>query len=97
MAPTRKTGRTPQRSNNTPTHAAGSPGSLCVACHMPKIEQTIADVNGRRHTFHFVYPARTDNLKIPNACNVCHADKSTAWAANALTHWKDRSPWRTAD
>jgi predicted CXXCH cytochrome family protein len=78
-------------------HAAGSPGSQCVACHMPKIEQTIADVNVRSHTFHFVYPSRTDSLKIPNACNVCHTDKSTAWAADALTHWKDRSPWRIAD
>jgi predicted CXXCH cytochrome family protein len=78
-------------------HAAGSTGSQCVACHMPKIEQTIADVNVRSHTFHFVYPSRTDSLKIPNACNVCHTDKSTAWAADALTHWKDRSPWRIAD
>ena len=32
-------------------HAAGSAGSECVACHMPKIEQTIADVNVRSHTF----------------------------------------------
>jgi hypothetical protein len=64
---------------------------------MPKIEQTIADVNVRSHTFHFVYPDRTDSLKIPNACNVCHTDKSTAWATDALLHWKDRSPWRVAD
>jgi predicted CXXCH cytochrome family protein len=78
-------------------HAAGSPGSQCVVCHMPKIEQTIADVNVSSHTFHFVYPDRTNSLKIPNACNVCHTDKSTAWAAHALLHWKDRSPWRVAD
>jgi predicted CXXCH cytochrome family protein len=78
-------------------HAAGSTGSQCVACHMPKIEQTIADVNVSSHTFHFVYPDRTDSLKIPNACNVCHTDKLTAWAADALTHWKDRSPWRAAE
>lgn len=78
-------------------HAAGSTGSQCVACHMPKIEQTIADVNVSSHTFHFVYPERTDSLKIPNACNVCHADKSTAWAMDALLHWKDRSPWRIGD
>jgi hypothetical protein len=64
---------------------------------MPKIEQTIADVNVRSHTSDFVYPARTDSLKIPNACNVCHTDKSTAWATDALLHWKDRSPWRVAD
>jgi predicted CXXCH cytochrome family protein len=50
-------------------HRAGSPGSECVACHMPKIEQTIADVNVASHTFHFVYPNLTESLKIPNACN----------------------------
>jgi predicted CXXCH cytochrome family protein len=78
-------------------HPAGSPGSECVACHMPKIEQTIADVNVASHTFHFVYPNLTDSLKIPNACNECHKDKSTEWATNALMHWKDRSPWRVGD
>jgi predicted CXXCH cytochrome family protein len=78
-------------------HAVGSTGSQCIACHMPQIEQTIADVNVRSHTFHFVYPDRTDSLKIPNACNVCHTDKSTAWATDALLHWKDRSPWRVGE
>jgi predicted CXXCH cytochrome family protein len=78
-------------------HAAGSPGSQCIACHMPKIAQTIGDVNVRSHTFHFVTPAETDSLKIPNACNVCHTDKTTAWAASALKTWKDRSPWRSAE
>jgi len=78
-------------------HAAGSTGSQCTACHMPKIEQTIADVNVSSHTFHFVTPARTESLKIPNACNVCHTDKSTEWANDALLHWNDRSPWRTED
>jgi hypothetical protein len=34
---------------------------------------------------------------VPNACNVCHTDKSTAWAADAMLHWKDRSPWRAAN
>ena len=76
-------------------HKAGSPGSQCVACHMPKIEQTIADVNVSSHTFHFVTPVESDALKIPNACNVCHRDKSTAWATAALAGWGDRSIWRT--
>ena len=62
----------------------GSAGSECVACHMPKIEQTIADVNVRAHTFKFITPAESDALKIPNACNLCHADKTTAWATAAL-------------
>jgi predicted CXXCH cytochrome family protein len=78
-------------------HKEGSAGSQCVACHMPKIEQTIADVNVSSHTFHFVTPAQTDALKIPNACNVCHKDKGTDWAATALAGWGDRSIWRMSN
>jgi predicted CXXCH cytochrome family protein len=78
-------------------HKKGSAGSQCVACHMPKIEQTIADVNVSSHTFHFVTPAQTDALKIPNACNVCHKEKSTEWAATALASWGDRSIWRMSN
>jgi predicted CXXCH cytochrome family protein len=77
-------------------HKAGSAGNECIACHMPKIEQTIADQNVRSHTFRFVTPGDTDSLKIPNACNACHTDKSTEWATAALKSWPDRSPWRVA-
>ncbi len=78
-------------------HKAESAGSSCIACHMPKIAQTLGAVNVRSHTFRFVGPARTDALKIPNACNVCHMDKTTAWTAESLKTWSDRSPWRMAD
>ena len=77
-------------------HKADGAGSQCVACHMPTIAQTIGDVNVRSHTFRFVTPATTDSLKIPNACTLCHADRSTAWATEALKSWPDRSPWRMA-
>ena len=77
-------------------HPAGSAGSECVACHMPKIEQTIADVNVRAHTFKFVTPAQSEAMQIPNACNLCHTDKTSAWATDALKGWSDRSPWRVA-
>jgi predicted CXXCH cytochrome family protein len=77
-------------------HKADSTGSQCAACHMPRIEQTIADINVSSHTFHFVSPAQTDATRIPNACNVCHTDKDTAWATAALKTWTDRSPWRVA-
>jgi predicted CXXCH cytochrome family protein len=77
-------------------HKADSAGSECIACHMPKIAQTIADVNVRSHTFRFVSPAMTESLQIPNACNNCHSDKTTAWATAALKSWGDRSPWRMA-
>lgn len=78
-------------------HRAGSTGSECIACHMPKIAQTIADVNVRSHTFRFITPAMSDAEKIPNACTLCHADKSSAWATAALTSWSDRSPWRAGN
>jgi hypothetical protein len=61
---------------------------------MPAIEQTIADVNVRSHTFKFISPALTDTLKVPNPCTTCHKDKSTAWALDALRHWPGVSPWR---
>lgn len=47
---------------------------------MPKIAEQMSDQRVRSHTFHFVTPGETDALKIPNACNVCHQDKSTEWA-----------------
>lgn len=75
-------------------HAKGSAGDECIACHMPKIEQTIANINVRSHTFMFITPKMTDELKIPNPCTTCHADKNTAWARQAIAGWPDVSPWR---
>jgi predicted CXXCH cytochrome family protein len=75
-------------------HAAGSAGSECVNCHMPKIETQLADVNVRAHTFKFIPPTSTTQDKVPNACNTCHTDKTPAWASEALRKWPGRSPWR---
>ena len=75
-------------------HKKGSPGSNCVACHMPKIETTIADVKVRAHTFAFITPAMTEKYGVPNPCTLCHKDKTNAWAAQVLREWPERSPWR---
>jgi predicted CXXCH cytochrome family protein len=77
-------------------HKTGTRGGECVDCHMPKIEQTIADVNVRSHTFKFITPSDTDHLKVPNPCTGCHTDKTTKWAADALKTWTNASPWRVA-
>ena len=74
-------------------HKAGSPGSECVECHMPKVTRTTVDVYIRSHTFRFITPAMTEQYKIPNACNLCHKDKSSPWATDALRHWSDHSQW----
>ncbi len=78
-------------------HKAGSSGNECVACHMPQIEQTIADVMVRSHTFKFIPPAATESLKVPNPCIGCHSQESLQWATNALKNWKSASPWRVAN
>lgn len=75
-------------------HKAGRAGNECIACHMPKIEQTLADINVRSHTFRFISPAMTEMYKIPNPCTDCHKDKTTAWATQQLDSWKDVSAWR---
>jgi len=75
-------------------HRAESTGSECISCHMPKIEQTIADVNVRSHTFKFITAALTDEFKIPNPCISCHAEKNTAWVRETMRGWQGVSPWR---
>lgn len=76
-------------------HPANSPGSQCVACHMPKV---LPELPGgpfiRTHTFNFVPPSLTESLKVPNACNSCHKDKDPKWAVAQLASWKGTSIWR---
>lgn len=76
-------------------HKDGSPGSQCVACHMPKIEtQGVPGSFVSSHTFQFIPPRMTDRYKIPNPCTSCHTDKSTEWATKELLSWNTTSPWR---
>ncbi len=77
-------------------HGATSQGNKCVACHMPQIAATIADVMVRSHTFNFISPSMTDKYGIPNPCTSCHKDKTTSWALEALNQWSNISPWRMA-
>lgn len=75
-------------------HSANSAGSQCIACHMPKIEQTIKDNFVHAHTFRFITPEETRQSGIPNPCTSCHKDKSTDWATAQLKTWDSVSPWR---
>ena len=77
-------------------HKTGSTGSECIACHMPAIAQTIADVNVRSHTFRFLTPASSETRKIPNACTTCHKGQTNLWATKQLESWPNFSSWRMA-
>jgi predicted CXXCH cytochrome family protein len=77
-------------------HAANSPGSQCVACHMPLIEHTLKNSYVADHTFRVITPAQTMQSGIPNPCTSCHKDKSLAWANSELRKWTTTSPWRVS-
>ena len=70
-------------------HAEGSPGSNCVACHMPTT--TYMRVDPRHdHSLRVPRPDQSVALGVPNACQACHAERPAAWADEALRGWLGR-------
>ncbi len=66
-------------------HKLGNPGSQCVSCHMPQIEnQGVPGAFIHAHTFRFITPAMTEQYGIPNPYISCHKDKSNQWATKWL-------------
>jgi predicted CXXCH cytochrome family protein len=61
-------------------HEPGSEGAQCVSCHMPSKLYMVVDPR-RDHSFRVPRPDLTESIGVPNACNACHEDKTTAWAA----------------
>lgn len=56
-------------------HNVGSPGALCVECHMPS--KTYMEVDPRRdHSLRVPRPDLSVTLGTPNACSACHLDQS---------------------
>ena len=83
-------------------HPENSPGSQCIACHMPNIAQTLpnkqhGDLFVASHTFRFISPILTETSGVPNPCTGCHKDKDNAWAVAQLRSWTSISPWRVAN
>jgi predicted CXXCH cytochrome family protein len=67
-------------------HAAGSPGAMCAACHMPAKNYMVIQPRPD-HSMRIPRPDLSVTLGTPNACNQCHADKTAQWAADAVTQW----------
>ncbi len=62
-------------------HKADSEGSVCVNCHMP--QTMFGRMMQSDHSFRPPMPEATIRYGSPNACNLCHTDKTPEWA-NAI-------------
>jgi hypothetical protein len=67
-------------------HAPASSGDRCVSCHMPFT--TYGLLKGVRS--HFIGSPRVESRAAsdrPNACNLCHLDRTLAWTSEQLQRW----------
>jgi predicted CXXCH cytochrome family protein len=67
-------------------HSVSSTGSSCVECHMPR---TVFSIKAqiRDHTMSVPVPENTIRHGIPNACNVCHKERTPQWAQLKVAEW----------
>ena len=72
-------------------HAASSSGSLCYNCHMPHTTYGLMKAI-RSHQVDSPSVQATLKTGRPNACNLCHLDKTLAWASEKLTAWFGAKP-----
>jgi hypothetical protein len=67
-------------------HPAQSPGSICYNCHMPYTTYGLLKTI-RSHTIGSPTVRESVEVRRPNACNLCHLDRTLAWTGEALSRW----------
>ena len=72
-------------------HRAGSAGSACYNCHMPYTTYGLLKTI-RSHQISNPSVQATLQTGRPNACNLCHLDKTLAWTADYLERWYGTTP-----
>lgn len=77
---------TDERARNHSHHREGSPGAACVSCHMPKTSYALLSAV-RSHRIESPSVAATLASGKPNACNLCHLDRSLGWTADRMAEW----------
>ncbi len=78
-----------QKSLDAPSHTfhpVNSEGSQCINCHMPASTYMVLDER-RDHSMRVPRPDQSVKFGTPNACNKCHAGKTTQWAADQVVKW----------
>ena len=73
-----------------PRAHSGHASASCLDCHMPRVVQGLSDVV-RTHRIGSPAPAADLEAGAPNACNLCHLDRSIAWTARELARRWGRS------
>lgn len=77
-------------------HAANGTGARCVSCHMPEVVYGLVTLHVS-HRIEVPDPAKQARDGRPDACTLCHLDRSQRWAANAVDHWKRARPNAASD
>lgn len=74
-------------------HQIDSHGSRCYNCHMPHTAYGLLKAV-RNHTISIPDVSKDLSARRPNACNLCHLDKTLDWTAEHLQSWYgiDRPP-----
>ena len=67
-------------------HSVDSTGSRCANCHMPHISYALFK-GIRSHRIDSPNAQVSKETGRPNACNLCHLDKSLAWTGDVLHQW----------
>ncbi len=71
-------------------HAPASEGSRCYNCHMP--HTTCGLLSGiRSHQVSSPSVKESVSYGRPNACNLCHLDKTLAWTGDKLAAWYNQT------
>ncbi|MCU1245937.1 MAG: hypothetical protein JWN02_1847 [Acidobacteria bacterium] len=60
--------------------------ATCVDCHMPKLLSGVLD-HFPDHTLDIPNPENTVRHDVPNACNLCHADRKPADMQRSVESW----------
>jgi len=77
-------------------HAPTSTGSSCYNCHMPYTSYGLLKAI-RSHTISSPSVKESLTTGRPNACNLCHLDKSLGWTSDVLTKWYGQAPADLSD
>ncbi|MCH2171342.1 C cytochrome precursor [Myxococcota bacterium] len=72
-------------------HAAGSRGSNCYDCHSPHTSYALLKAI-RNHGVEAPDVSVELSTGRPNACNLCHLDRSLGWTAEHLQDWYGIEP-----